>query len=124
MTDCGYAAPGTTAGDFHKLTPIVLGRALAQAGTVVHEPTVRVVLEVPTDSTGGVIAALARLGAVVQAPAMSDELAVIDSVLSAEQLRALQRQLSGLTSGEGVLESEFAGYRPVTGDPPIRRDRR
>jgi ribosomal protection tetracycline resistance protein len=124
MTDCGYAAPGTTAGDFHKLTPIVLGRALAQAGTVVHEPTVRVVLEVPADSTGGVFAALARLGAVVQAPALSDELTVIDSVLSAEQLRELQRQLSGLTSGEGVLESEFAGYRPVTGDPPIRRDRR
>ena len=121
LTDCGYRAPGTTAGDFHKLTPVVLGRALTQARTVVCEPTVRVVVEVPAVSTGGVVAALARLGAVVQAPALDDELAVIDTVLSAKELRELQRQLSGLTGGEGVLESEFAGYRPVAGDPPIRR---
>jgi hypothetical protein len=26
----------------------------------------------------------------------------------------LQRQLAGLTGGEGVLESTFAGYQPVT----------
>jgi ribosomal protection tetracycline resistance protein len=121
MTDCGYRAPGTTAGDFHKLTPVVLGRALAHAGTVVHEPTVRVVLEIPASTTGGVIAALARLGAVTQTPALGDELAVIDTILSAAQLRELQRRLSGLTGGEGVLESEFAGYRPVAGDPPVRR---
>jgi ribosomal protection tetracycline resistance protein len=29
--------------------------------------------------------------------------------------------LPGLTSGEGVLDSTFAGYQPVTGDRPIRR---
>ena len=33
----------------------------------------------------------------------------------------LQRQLPGLTGGEGVLESSFAGYQPVSGDPPTRR---
>jgi hypothetical protein len=42
-TDCGYRAPGTTAADFRKLTPLVLMQALEQAGTVVCEPTVRVV---------------------------------------------------------------------------------
>jgi ribosomal protection tetracycline resistance protein len=26
-----------------------------------------------------------------------------------------------LTGGEGVLESAFAGYRPVAGAPPTRR---
>jgi ribosomal protection tetracycline resistance protein len=33
----------------------------------------------------------------------------------------LRRRLPGLTAGEGVLESTFDGYRPVHGDPPIRR---
>jgi len=32
-----------------------------------------------------------------------------------------QRQLPGLTRGEGVLELTFAGYEPVVGDPPRRR---
>jgi len=26
-----------------------------------------------------------------------------------------------LTGGEGVLETEFAGFQPVTGDPPTRK---
>ena len=42
-------------------------------------------------------------------------------MLSATRVQELQRQLPGLTSGEGVLESDFAGYEPVSGDPPARR---
>ena len=33
----------------------------------------------------------------------------------------LQRQLPALTGGEGVLESSFAGYAPVSGEQPTRR---
>ena len=36
-------------------------------------------------------------------------------------MQDLQRQLTALTSGEGVLESDFAGYKPVAGEPPARR---
>ena len=28
---------------------------------------------------------------------------------------------AGLTGGEGVLESDFAGYEPVSGEQPTRR---
>jgi ribosomal protection tetracycline resistance protein len=41
-------------------------------------------------------------------------------VLSTTQAQELQRKLPGLTSGEGVLDSNFAGYRPVNGGPPRR----
>jgi ribosomal protection tetracycline resistance protein len=121
FTDCGYRAPGTTAGDFHKLTPLVLMRALAQAQTVVCEPTVRSVLEVPANTVGAVTAALARVGAAVETPLLDDELARVETVLSSTRERDLQRHLAGLTHGEGVLESSFAGYEPVSGEPPIRR---
>ena len=43
------------------------------------------------------------------------------SELAASRVQDLRRQLPGLTGGEGVLESELAGYRPVTGDPPSRK---
>ena len=121
LTDCGYRAPGSTAGDFRRLTPLVLMKALEQAGTVVCQPTVRILLEIPTETVGAVMAALAQLGAAVETPSLTAELVVIAAVLPSVRARDLQRQLSGLTHGEGVLESSFAGYEPVIGEPPTRR---
>ena len=69
---------------------------------------------------GSVIAALARLGASVEAPSLAGKLATLEAVLPAARAQDLQRQLPGLTGGEGVLESSFAGYRPVVGDQPAR----
>ncbi len=121
VTDCGYRAPGTTAADFRKLTPVVLAQALEGAGTVVCEPKMRVLLEVPVDTLGPVVAALARLGGTVEAPTPEGELATVETVLPAVQAPGLQRQLPGLTRGEGVLESSFESYEPVSGEPPVRR---
>ena len=65
--------------------------------------------------------ALARLGSAVELPRLDAGLAVIGIVLASTQVHDLQRQLPALTGGTGVLESSFAGYQPVTGDPPTRR---
>ena len=130
MTKCIYSVPDgpparrgplSTAADFRKLTPLVLMQALERARTVVCEPIVRVSLEIPTGTIGAVLAVLARLGAVAQTPSLQGELATIETVLPATRAQDLQRQLPGLTSGEGVLESDFGGYQPVSGRPPTRR---
>jgi ribosomal protection tetracycline resistance protein len=113
--------PLSTAADFRKLTPQVVMQALERAGTVVCEPTLRVTLEVPTETIGGVMPALARLGAALETPSVQGKLATIETVLPAALAHDFQRELAGLTGGEGVLESSFAGYRPVSGDPPFRR---
>jgi ribosomal protection tetracycline resistance protein len=113
--------PRTTAADFRKLTPLVLMQALDRAGTVVCEPALRVRLEVPAGSLGAVLAALARLGGAAPTPSLRGELAVVEIVLSAARARDLQRQLPALTGGEGVLETEFEDYQPVSGPPPARR---
>jgi ribosomal protection tetracycline resistance protein len=131
MTECNYyigdgptkpvlATPRTTAADFRKLTPLVLMQALERAGTVVCEPLARVALEVPTAMMGGVLAALAQLSATVDTPSVRGELSVLHAVLPSAQVRSLQQQLPGLTSGEGVLESSFGGYQPVRGTTPTR----
>ena len=60
-------------------------------------------------------AGLARLGAAVEAPIARGELAVVETALAAARVQGLRRQLPGLTGGEGVLESDFGGYRPVGG---------
>jgi ribosomal protection tetracycline resistance protein len=68
-----------------------------------------------------VTAELARLGAAVETPGLDDEVAVLRTVLSAARARELERRLPGMTQGEGVFESTFAGYQPVTGEPPAGR---
>jgi ribosomal protection tetracycline resistance protein len=130
MTRCTYSVPDgppsrrgplSTAADFRKLTPLVLMQALEHAGTVVCEPTVTVSLEIPTHAIGAVLPALARLGAAPEPPSLQGKLSTIKAVLPAARADDLQRQLPALTIGEGVLESSFAGYQPVSGEQPTRR---
>jgi ribosomal protection tetracycline resistance protein len=120
MTHSGYDPPGTTAGDFRKLIPLVLMRALQRAGTQVCEPMHHFRLELPTDTLGPVFTVLARLGGVPQAPATRGLVCSLEGDIPAARVHALQQQLPGLTRGEGVAESAFAGYQPVRGAVPSR----
>ena len=127
MIKCTYSVPDgppsrrgplSTAADFRKLTPLVVMQALERAGTVLCEPMVRVSIEIPTGAIGSVMAALARLEAAVETPAPQGTLSMIETMLPAARAQDLQQQLPGLTGGEGVLDSTFAGYQPVSGVRP------
>jgi ribosomal protection tetracycline resistance protein len=122
MIECAYSiadgppsrrGPTSTSADFRKLTPLVLEQALRSAGTVVCEPVVRMTLEVPTRSVGAVLPALARLGGSVETPLPHGELSTVEALLSVTHADELQRQLPGLTGGEGVAETTFAGYQAI-----------
>ncbi|MET9273247.1 translation factor GTPase family protein [Kribbella sp. NPDC003557] len=132
MTHSGYSARqshahavfdksmSSTAGDFRFLTPLVLMTALQQAGTTVQEPMHRFRLEIPTDTTRAVLAALARLRAIPQVPALAAETSTLEGEIPAAAVYELEQQLPALTRGEGVLESAFERYQPVTGRIPDR----
>jgi ribosomal protection tetracycline resistance protein len=113
--------PMPTARDLKKLVPLVLVQALEQGGTRVCEPVFRIAAEVPTETIGAMLAALGRLGAGGSTPTARGELSVLETTLPASRVQELRRQLPGLTGGEGVLDTEFAGYQPVAGEPPVRR---
>lgn len=132
MTHSGYSARqshahavfdksmSSTAGDFRNLTPLVLMTALREAGTTVYEPMHRFQLEIPTDSVRGVLAALARVRAIPQVPALGAEVSVLEGEVPAAAVYELEQQLPALSRGEGVLESAFERYQPVTGVVPGR----
>jgi ribosomal protection tetracycline resistance protein len=67
------------------------------------------------------LGALGRLGAGASTPSTRGELSVLEATLPASRVQELRRQLPELTGGEGVLDTEFAGYQPVVGEPPIRK---
>jgi len=111
----------STAGDFRNLTPLVLMRALAQAGTRVYEPMHRFHLEIPADTFGPVLPLLARLRAVPQTPQMRGSSYTLEGEIPAARVNDLERQLPALTRGEGVLlECVFDRYEPVRGEIPTR----
>jgi ribosomal protection tetracycline resistance protein len=122
MTDSGYSVadgppslrgPTSTAADFRKLTPMVIAQALAAAGTVVCEPLARVTLDIPATTSGAVLSLLSRLRAVIEDQMPRADEMVLVAVLTAADAQRLHRALPEVTGGEGVLESDFAGYRPV-----------
>jgi len=78
-------------------------------------------IEIPTDDVSAVLAAVARLGGAVETPSVQRDLSVIAASLPAARTQDLQRQLPGLTGGEGVVETSFGGYRPVRGASLTRR---
>jgi ribosomal protection tetracycline resistance protein len=120
MTQSGYVAPGSTAGDFRKLTPLVLMGALKQAGTVVCEPIQRFHLELPAVTLGPALSALARLSAVPQSQEMRGSSCVLEGEIPAAHVHDLRQRLPALTRGEGVLECAFGRYEPLRGTMPTR----
>lgn len=123
IVDCGYRAPGTTALDFRRLTPLVLMPALEQAGTAVCEPIHRFRLEAPSETLGSLLPVLARVGAVPGAPTMSGSLCVIEGDIAAARVHELQKALPALAHGEGSLEHVFDRYDSVRGEAPSRYPR-
>jgi ribosomal protection tetracycline resistance protein len=132
MTHSGYAprqshshaifdkSMSSTAGDFRKLTPLVLMNALREAGTRVCEPMHRFQMEVPAETLGSILPVLARLDAVPQIPAMRGSSCTLEGEIPAARVHELQQRLPALARGEGVLESAFDHYRPVHRTIPTR----
>jgi ribosomal protection tetracycline resistance protein len=121
LTTVGYNSIKSTAGDFRNLTPLVLMRALRQAGTIVCEPLERLEMEIPEDTYGAVC------GAIINARGTMGD-AFVDGAsyrlfcdIPTAELRAIEHQLPGLTRGEGSWDSTLAGYAPVPGDAPTRK---
>jgi ribosomal protection tetracycline resistance protein len=110
----------STGEDYRKLTPLVVMAALAQAGTIVCEPVHRFALDVPADSLGVVLPALARLRAVPRDQLPAGPSVTIEGDIPAARVHELRQQLPTLTRGEGVAECVFDRYQPVAGTVPER----
>jgi ribosomal protection tetracycline resistance protein len=128
LTHSGYTPPppfgwskwSTSAADFRQLTPLVLMTALERAGTQVYEPIHRFSLDMPADTFGLVLPALARLAAVPGAPAPRGSSCLVEGDIPAARVHELEQQLPGLTRGEGVLDCAFDRYQVVPGRAPVR----
>ncbi|WP_416962688.1 GTP-binding protein [Streptomyces sp. Agncl-13] len=103
----------STGADFRGVTPLVLVEALRRAGSQVYEPMHRFRVEAPADTLGALLPVLAALRAVPQTTQTHGSLCVLEGEVPAAQVHGLERQLPGLTRGEGEWESAFDHYALV-----------
>ncbi|MEV8633258.1 translation factor GTPase family protein [Streptosporangium sp. NPDC051023] len=120
LTRTGYFSPITAAGDFRGLVPLVLRRALRQAGTTVFEPCHIFEAEVPHEALSAVTVLLTGLGAQLTETS-GQQTWLIRGEIPARSVQEAERRLPGLSRGEGVWWSQPCGDRPVIGAPPKRR---
>ncbi len=120
LTHTGFSSVMSTAGDFRKLVPLVLMRALCRAGTEVCEPVEAFDLEIPEDTFGVVSGALMHARAAMHNAFRDGSSYRIVGEIPTAELRALEQQLPSLTRGDGGWLASFAGYIPVAGDAPSR----
>ncbi|WP_369374364.1 hypothetical protein AB1046_08725 [Promicromonospora sp. Populi] len=112
-------AMSSTGADFRGLAPRVLAAAVKRAGTVVCEPVHRFVIEVPDDVVGPVASLVGRLGGVLLesraagAGVAGAGIVVLRGEIPAGVVVALQRDLPGLTRGEGMCRTEHDRFEPV-----------
>jgi len=92
----------------------------AHQGFIVYEPIHRFHLEIPAETLGSTLPALAHLRAVAQTPAIRGSSCTLEGDVPAARVHGLRQQLPALTRGEGVLECAFDRYEPVSGTIPTR----
>jgi ribosomal protection tetracycline resistance protein len=121
LTQSRYSAPTPPAGYFRSLTATVVRRALAIGGTTVCAPISSFELEIPSATVSPVLQRLHATGAIPAPLEMRASRCRITGTIPTEQVHGFESRLPHLTSGEGVLFTEPAGYEPVQGTPPVRR---
>lgn len=120
LTFVEYSDPVTVVGDFRSLTPLVLMAALNRAGSEVCEPLQQFRLELPEDRLFDAIRYLVQQRAVIGESIIEGDAAVITGEIPAASVPLFERQLPGISRGEGDLDFWHHGWQRVAGDPPSR----
>ncbi|WP_459502666.1 tetracycline resistance ribosomal protection protein [Bacillus sp. C1] len=121
LTHTGYASPVTTAGDFRKLTPLVLMDALKKAGTTVYEPVNEFELTVPTSSISAAMYKLSAIHATFKEPVLHNVSFHLTGTLPVANTETFKRSLHSFTEGEGVFLARPCGYNKLESNFPTRK---
>jgi ribosomal protection tetracycline resistance protein len=101
LTHAGYWSPVSTAGDFRKLTPLALMRALHNAGNDAREPIEELEIEIPEDTFGAVCGALLNARETIRNVSREKSSQNIIWEVPTAELQTVEQSLPGLTHGGG-----------------------
>jgi ribosomal protection tetracycline resistance protein len=120
LTKVGFSSVTSTAGDFRRLTPLVLMQALERAGTEVCEPIERFVLEAPQNGVGEAYKVLSSARATPEEATPHGDTSLVTGTMPSSVVHGFEQHLSALAHGEAVFTSTHEGSRRMWGSWPER----
>jgi len=119
--------------DFFLATPIALMKALEDAGSTLLEPLVKFKMRADEEHLGKIISHILSMRGEFEAPRIENEKIELEAVVPVATSLDYSIQFSSLTSGRGIITSEFYGYQqcplelgkttPRIGIDPLDRDK-
>lgn len=119
LTDVAMS-PVSAAGDFRKLTPLVLMDALRVAGTSVFEPVERFIVDVPDACLGEVLAAIGTFRGVTERYELEGAGWRIRGRMPTAVVHFFEQRLIDISGGEAEIDTRFDSYAPMSGTSPSR----
>lgn len=107
--------------DFAVATPMGIMDGLANVGTELLEPMLRVHIVVPEENAGRVMNDLVQMRGTFEPPIMQNGRVVIEGRLPVATSLDYPTQLSSYTKGRSTFSSSFDGYEPCP--PEVRAER-
>lgn len=109
----------TEGGDFRQATYRAVRQGLMEAGTVILEPEYDFVLEIPSSMIGHAMTDLQAMYAVMEAPELAGELAILRGHGPVATLRDYQLHVRAFTKGQGEFHVSFRGYMPCHNEEEV-----
>ncbi|MCL2286042.1 MAG: TetM/TetW/TetO/TetS family tetracycline resistance ribosomal protection protein [Firmicutes bacterium] len=96
--------------DFFLATPIAVMRALENAGSVLLEPLVKFRLTAAEDLSGKLIGDIIKMRGEFDSPVIKDGKLEMEAIVPVATSMDYSIRFSSLTSGRGIIKSDFYGY--------------
>jgi len=98
--------------DFFLATPIALMKALEDAGSTLLEPLVKFKMRANEEHLGKIISQILSMRGEFTTPVIENEKIELEAIVPVATSMDYSIQFSSLTSGRGIITSEFYGYQP------------
>lgn len=98
--------------DFFLATPIALMKALENAGSTLLEPLVKLKLRADEEHLGKIISHILNMRGEFKTPIIKNGKIELEAIVPVATSVDYAIQFSSLTSGRGIMTSEFHGYQP------------
>ena len=102
----------TEGGDFRQATYRALRQGLMQSESVLLEPVLSFILEVPAGQVGRAMSDIQRMCGRFDTPRMEGEYAILNGSAPAAAMRGYQSEVNAYTRGLGRLSCSLKGYEP------------
>lgn len=97
--------------DFFVCTPMAFMNGLAQTGSTILEPLLRIRVVAPEDFQGKIFSEIVKMGGEYDTPVIRAGIITIEAVVPVATSMNFPEKLAALTSGKAVLSQVFHGYR-------------